>query len=66
MVHNKGNFEKVIGPQQMKDTIQKVITKRQNGEGEESIPFIDALLQSGVPDKQVSDTVVASNKSGTF
>ena len=41
--------------QQMKDTIQKVITRRRNGEdGEESVPFIDALLQSGMPDEQVS------------
>ena len=44
--------------QQMKDTIQKVITKRRNGEEKESVPFIDALLQSGVPDEQVSKTVV--------
>ena len=43
--------------QQLRDTIQRVITKRRNGEGEESIPFIDALLQSGVPDEQVSDAV---------
>ena len=40
--------------QLMKDTIQRVITKRHNGEGKESIPFIDGLLQSGVPDEQVS------------
>ena len=43
--------------QQMKDTIQRVITKRHNGEGKESIPFIDGLLQSGVPDEQVSSIV---------
>ena len=43
--------------QQMKDTIQNVITKKRNGVEEESVPFIDALLQSGVPDEQVSDTV---------
>ena len=41
--------------QQMKDTIQKIITKRRNGEEKESVPFIDALLQSGVPDEQVSN-----------
>ena len=40
--------------QQMKDTIQRAITKRHNGEGKESIPFIDGLLQSGAPDEQVS------------
>ena len=40
--------------QQLKDTIQRVITRRQNGEEGESVPFIDALLQSGVPDEQVS------------
>ena len=44
--------------QQLKDTIQKVITKRRNGEETERVPFIDALLQSGVPDEQVSNTVV--------
>jgi len=43
--------------QQMKDTIQRVITKRQSGEEEQSIPFIDALLQSGVSDEQVSVAV---------
>ena len=42
--------------QQMKDTIQTVITRRRNGEEEQSIPFIDALLQSGVPDEQVCDS----------
>ena len=40
--------------QQMKDAIQRVITKRRNGEEEETIPFIDNLLQSGAPDEQVS------------
>ena len=40
--------------QQMKDAIQRAITKRHNGEGKESIPFIDGLLQSGAPDEQVS------------
>ena len=44
--------------QQMRDAIQRVITKRRNGEEEETIPFIDALLQSGAPDEQVSITVV--------
>ena len=40
--------------QQMKDTIQRAITKRHNGEGNENIPFIDGLLQSGATDEQVS------------
>ena len=44
--------------QQLKDTIQKVITKRRNGEETESVPFIDALLQSGVPDEQVSNLTI--------
>ena len=44
--------------QQMRDTVQKVITKRPSGEEEESIPFIDNLLQSGAPDEQVSSTTV--------
>ena len=44
--------------QQMRDTVQRVITKRHSGEEEESIPFIDNLLQSGAPDEQVSSTVV--------
>ena len=43
--------------QQLKGTIQSIITKRRNGEGKENVnvPFIDSLLQSGVPDEQVSD-----------
>lgn len=40
--------------QQMKDKLQDVIDKRRNGESKDNIPFIDALLQSAVPDKQVS------------
>ena len=44
--------------QQMRDTVQRVITKRQSGEEEENIPFIDNLLQSGAPDEQVSSTAV--------
>ena len=44
--------------QQMRDTVQRVITKRHSGEEEENIPFIDNLLQSGAPDEQVSSTTV--------
>ena len=40
--------------QQMRCKLQDVIDKRRNGQSMESVPFIDALLQSGVPDKQVS------------
>jgi len=40
--------------QQMKNKLQHVIDRRRNGEDQSSIPFIDALLQSGVPDEQVS------------
>ena len=46
--------------QQMKDTIQRVITKRQSGEEEETISFIDNLLQSGAPDEQVSRNAVVA------
>ena len=41
------------GVQQIRDKIQSVIDKRRNGEEQESIPFIDALLQSDVPSEQV-------------
>ena len=44
--------------QQMRDTVQRVITKRHSGEEEENIPFIDNLLQSGASDEQVSSTAV--------
>jgi len=40
--------------QQLRDVIQEVVRKRQSGEEQESIPFIDSLLQSGIPDEQVS------------
>ena len=39
--------------EQLRQRIQNVISRRQDGEEEESIPFIDALLQSGVPEEQV-------------
>ena len=41
--------------QQLKDTMNRVMTKRRDGEETQSVPFIDGLLQSGVPDEQVSD-----------
>ena len=42
------------GVKQIKDIIQNVIDRRRNGEEQDSIPFIDALLQSSVPDEQAS------------
>ena len=39
--------------QQLRDVIQEVVEKRQSGEEQESVPFMDSLLQSGVPDEQV-------------
>ena len=38
--------------QYMKDMVKVVIAQRREGGGEENIPFIDNLLQSGVPDDQ--------------
>ena len=43
------------GVQQITSKIQSVIDRRRNGEEQDNIPFIDALLQSGVPDEQVSN-----------
>ena len=39
--------------QQFRDIVQEVVKKRHGGEGQERVPFIDSLLQSGVPDEQV-------------
>ena len=39
--------------QQLRDVIQEVVEKRRSGEEQESVPFMDSLLQSGVPDEQV-------------
>ena len=41
------------GVQQMRDKILSVVERRQSGEEKEDIPFIDALLQSGVSHDQV-------------
>jgi len=46
------------GVQQMTNIMQSVIDKRRNGEEQDDIPFIDALLQSGVPDEQVSNRYI--------
>jgi len=40
--------------QQLRDVMQEVVRKRRSGEEQESVPFIDSLLQSGAPDEQVS------------
>jgi len=40
--------------QQLRDFILEAVRKRQSGEEQESVPFIDSLLQSGAPDEQVS------------
>ena len=46
------------GVQQIQNKIQNVIDRRRNGEEQDSVPFIDALLQSSVPDEQIiSDAV---------
>ena len=41
------------GLQGMRDTVKRILRSRREGRGQTEIPFIDALLQSGVPDKQV-------------
>ncbi|XP_065889636.1 cytochrome P450 20A1-like [Dysidea avara] len=41
------------GVQQMRDKILSVVERRQSGEEKEDIPFIDALLQSGVSHDQI-------------
>ena len=41
------------GIQQIRNKVQNVIDRRQNGEEQDDIPFIDALLQSSIPDEQV-------------
>ena len=41
------------GVKQIQNKIQNIIDRRRNGEDQDDIPFIDALLQSSVPDEQV-------------
>lgn len=38
----------------MHDVVKGVINRRREGSSEEHVPFIDNLLQSGVPDDQVN------------
>ena len=44
-------FEKNKG--YLRDVVKGVISRRREGLGGEHVPFIDNLLQSGVPDEQV-------------
>jgi len=44
--------------QQLRDVIREVVRKRQSEEVQESVPFLDSLLQSGVPDEQVSKNLI--------
>ena len=38
----------------LQDVVKDVISRRREGStGEEHVPFVDSLLQSGVPDDQV-------------
>jgi len=39
--------------QHFRDFMQEVVRKKQSGEEQNNVPFIDLLLQSGVPDEQV-------------
>ena len=48
------------GVQQMRDKILSVVERRQSGEEKEDIPFIDALLQSGVSHDQVMFVLLAA------
>ena len=41
--------------QYLKDVVKGVIDRRREGGGGEHVPFVDNLLQSGVPDDQVSN-----------
>jgi len=41
------------GVQEIRDKILNIVERRQSGEEKEDIPFIDALLQSGVSLDQV-------------
>lgn len=46
------NFQK--NRQFLQDVVKGVIDRRREGGSEEHVPFIDNLLQSGVPDDQVT------------
>ena len=38
----------------LQDVVKGVISRRREGQGDEHVPFIDNLLQSGVPEDQAS------------
>lgn len=40
--------------QYLRDTVMRVVKQRRDGTESREIPFIDALLQTQVPDKQVN------------
>ena len=44
----------------LRDVVKRVISQRREGGGEEYVPFIDNLLQSGVPDEQVRERIWSS------
>ena len=39
--------------QQLRGVVQEAVRKRRSGGEQESIPFIDSLLQCGIPEEQV-------------
>ena len=39
--------------QSLKDIVRRIVQARKEGQDGEELPFIDALLQSGVPEEQV-------------
>lgn len=39
--------------QYMRDVVKEVIRRRKEGLSKDHVPFLDTLLQSGVPDEQV-------------
>ena len=52
--------------QSMKDIVRSIVHARREGKGSEDLPFIDALLQSGVPEKQVGKVLMSLLKNVLF
>ena len=52
--------------QSMKDMVRSIVHARREGKGSEDLPFIDALLQSGVPEKQVGKVLMSLLKNVLF
>jgi len=50
----------------MKDIVCSIVHARREGKGSEDLPFIDALLQSGVPEKQVGKVLMSLLKCVLF